>query len=542
MRKCAGRARFAARSLLVGVSLWMVGGVAGGAEGELTLPPTADADVYSVPATPVGKQLTWVLRCINQRAVPDAQGRFTKRFLEQFTLEQVQELLSSLRDRTFKGAEVVLVEPDHNARPDTMTCTVGNEATDRYLSLLLSVDDQTGLIAGMSFAAGLSNSSDSTADIAVWDELRGDAGSLQNGVWFGAYEIILSGEAPGRELRIAEVYAFGTGKRLHLSSLSRVYVLLAVAEKYASEGEGVLTAMVPSVVPGEASSPCSEWVKRAAGGDLRACDALLAWLGRAAVARTLAAWQEQSEYSLPYLSFAEYRWLRGIAAGGVRDRYMMELAADQRAWALDEGGEVARELKTLRDEGRLGVLQMEGEAPWQQPRSLMRLGWLATNRELAYAVSLLRMHEAESDAAGAALSGLWRVAQPMPVARPEGAGVVSEAKLDSANLAAAGAAGPAPLQPRGLTLDAKVWSDSMIFAGAEPGVASLACVVQRHDGRWFTLVMAWNNEEQQLDEPRLYELAERGLDILAREGREVEQKADDGEGAGAGNAAGTPAR
>ncbi len=67
-----------------------------------------------------------------------------------------------------------------------------------------------------------------------------------------------------------------------------------------------------------------------------------------------------------------------------------------------------------------------------------------------------------------------------------------------------------------LALDPAAWPRVGFKGGAEPGVAAQFWLLQRADGRWYTMGMAWNNTQETVDEERLARLARAGIDILAR--------------------------
>jgi len=506
--------------------------------------PPENIDPYAIPLTPVGKQLTWVLQCVNKGAAPDAEGRFTKRFLEQFTVKEVQELLSSLRERAFGGDEVMLVEPDLNARRDAMTCIVGVEATERYLSLLLLVDEETGLIAGLTFAAGLSGQDESDSDMGVWEDLAGEMGSLQSGVWFGAYEILESGVGADRDVRIADSYEFGGGKRLHITSVARVYVLLAAAEKAMAAGGDILATKVVSGGERVTQESVGEALFHAAAGEKLSSDAILTWVGRNVVERTVQRWQEEASASLPFMMFSEYQWLHLKAPPGLLDQYISEVDPSERRAFLESRGAVRTGVDSIAQENRAQVLGLSAGASllWERPKAIQQVGWFSTNRELAYAMAQLYLIESSDGGKKLKLAECWRAPQPPLVHRASEPELATRRPIAAGEAPGAGGVPAVAGSPAGVVpgapevvpplamqpvqaaaeapLDGAIWKDSLMLTGAEPGVATLAYLLHRDDGRWFTLVMTWNNDKGALDEPRLYELARRGLEILAKEGRE----------------------
>ena len=55
---------------------------------------------------------------------------------------------------------------------------------------------------------------------------------------------------------------------------------------------------------------------------------------------------------------------------------------------------------------------------------------------------------------------------------------------------------------------------------------TIRLLLKRHDNRFFTQVVTWNNSQGPLDEPRLYDLAQKGIDILAADEPPAAPKAE----------------
>ncbi|MCX5691466.1 MAG: Cpe/LpqF family protein [Planctomycetota bacterium] len=440
--------------------------------------PPKERDPAAIAATPVGKQLTWVLSCINARAASDAEGRFTPRFLEQFTMTEVKELLSSLRDRAFKGSEVSLIEHEANPRPDALSCVIGNEDAERYLSLLLAVNEDTGKIAGMTFTASLS--ARDAAD-GGWNDLAGDMGQLQTGVWFGAYQINF--EAPGTkdaDVRIREVYEFGNRRRLNVSTASRIYLLNIAASKIADGSFQPSTPLSPT------TSTLAQTLPLIAKGDLDAADLLAQTLTRQTIEDALSQLQEEPDLSLPYLTFAEWTRLKSPDHQAALANYLLDNGTLRRSM-LAPGGEVAQ---------LVAAINIKAPTPWTTPVEIQKVGWFATNKEAAYAVARLALLEQDPKVMASGLSTSWRQPQAAPTPAPNAA--------------------PATTTPRlTLDLDPKIWIDHLLIRGSEPGCQTLLLLLKRHDNHYFTQVVTWNNTAGPLDEPRLYELAQKGIEILA---------------------------
>ncbi|MBS0197254.1 MAG: hypothetical protein JSR77_10895 [Planctomycetes bacterium] len=427
-------------------------------------------DVDAEKNSPVRKQLEWVLKSINNRAAPDAGTNFTPRFLEQFKVEDVQKRLSTLRDEAFKGAEVSLVRHEAEPRPDAMSCIIGNEDEERYLSLILSVDEKTGKIAGMLFAitAGAHQGGG-----AAWDDLNGDLGRVQGGLWFGAYAVNIAHQGTAEaEARVDPVYEFGWRKWLNLSHVSRAWVFGAAAKRVADAkckpGDALPLA-------GNAAATLRDAIAASAKGDADATDALLKFLGRDEVEEYVKGVSERPERTMPYLSQRENSLLKAPVNNAILEKYAKGDEDDRRN-ILAPSGELPK-----------ATASTEDLAAWKQPREIQRVGWFASNREAGYA--LANLHALCTQQGMGDLAEAWRAPNPTLGGKPA------------------------------MEFDPAVWKKTWFLGGSEPGVMSLAWLLERDDGKMYVMVMAWNNVEAPLEEPRLYEMAKKGLEVLSKEGR-----------------------
>jgi hypothetical protein len=422
--------------------------------------------------TPVARQLDWVLRCINDRAVPEPQQRFSPRFLEQHELTEVVDRLRNLRDRVFDGTPVSVVRDEQEPRADAISCIIGNEEAERYLSLILAVDEASGRISVLLLVTASGGERNPTP--SGWNDLAGDFGRRNDGVWFGAYEVAMDQPGtPRADVRIRDIYEFGNPKSLAITTASRVYLLLTIAD-------AAVSGRLPSI------EHLPALVAEVAKGSAPASDTLLAALTRPAVQACLSDLQERPAPNLPFLSRAEAALLKSPIQGDVLQRFMRVDEAERTAM-LAPGGLVSLHRAAFPD--RLQT----------RPVEVQRVGWFATRKEAAYAMARLALLERDAKVIGAGLPAAWRQPQPPPRPLPRPAD-----------------APPAkPVEP--LALDPAVWKDHVLLAGSEPGVYTLLMHLTSHDDRTFALVMTWNHVDAPLEEPRLHELARRGVTILARD-------------------------
>ena len=421
--------------------------------------------------TPVAMQRAWILQCINDRAVPDAANRFTPRFLELRSLPDVVDQLRHLRDRVFDGAPVTLIRDEQEPRADALSCIIGNDDTQRYFALILAVDESSGRISLLSIVPTGGGGQPSNSG---WNDLAGDFGRRNDGVWFGAYEVLMDQPGtPRADVRIRDIYEFGNPKPLAITSASRVYLLLALADAIIARTPPALDhlpSLVASVTRGSAD----------------ASDTLLLALTRPAVETCLSDLQERPGPSLPFLSRAEVALLKSPTQDHVLQRFLRVDRAERTAM-LAPGGLVS--------------LHRAAFPPRRQakPTAVQSVGWFATRKEAAYAMARLALLERHPAVIAAGLPVAWRQPQPPPASPPRPAD-----------------APPAPtIEP--LDFDPAQWKDHVLLAGSEPGIYTLLLHLTSHDDRTFALVMTWNHVDLPLEEPRLHELARRGITILARE-------------------------
>ena len=421
--------------------------------------------------TPVARQLEWVLRCINDRAVSDESSRFSPRFLEQHALPEVVDRLRNLRDRVFDGAPVSVVRDEQEPRADAVSCIIGNEDVERYLALILAVDEATGRISMLLLVAVSGSGRGSTP--SGWNDLAGDFGRRNDGVWFGAYEVAMDQPGtPRADVRIRDIYEFGNQKSLAITTASRVYLLLATAD-----------AAIAGALPAVDQLP--SLVASVAKGSPGACDTLLAALTRPAVETCLSDLQESPSPSLPFLSHAEAALLKSPTQGHVLQRFQRVDRAERTAM-LAPGGLVSLHRVAFSPERQ------------NRPVAVQSVGWFATRKEAAYAMARLALLERDPRVIAANLPAAWRQPQAPPVPLPVPPDALAE-----------------PIPP--LQLDPAAWKDHVLLAGSEPGVHTLLMHLTSHDDRTFALVMTWNDVDRHLDEPRLHELARRGVAILEQD-------------------------
>jgi hypothetical protein len=236
--------------------------------------------------------------------------------------------------------------------------------------------------------------------------------------------------------------------------------------------------------------------------DASAWDHLVAAVGRGPLDAAFASAVVDSRRSLPLLTTRELFTLK-LAASDDGVAAYTEANAAGRAEMLAPGGTIGAAAAAL-DWGLLDE--------WTEPKRVEEVGVFATARELCEAMRLLH--------------GIERPT-PKGVAEAEVAGNSGTPdkpdKPGTPDTAATPGSGPmAPLSEAlrdngaGLDLDPQVWKSAAWTSGFEPGVGAHAWLLERADGRWFTIAVVWNNGSDHINEEQLLELGKKGVALVEK--------------------------
>lgn len=67
----------------------------------------------------------------------------------------------------------------------------------------------------------------------------------------------------------------------------------------------------------------------------------------------------------------------------------------------------------------------------------------------------------------------------------------------------------------GILLDSGIWRSTAFKGGSDPGVLSLAWLLERRDGRTFALAIVLNDQKHDIDQAVAVALAEGAVGLLA---------------------------
>jgi hypothetical protein len=483
-------------------------------------------DPVALPDTRAGKELGWVLDVINGRtALGDPAAKFTKPFLEAYPPDEIRTVLTTMKADAFQGAPVVLVSLDEFVNVDSLSGIIRGEGVRRALSVFISVDETSGLIAGLLFnRAGYSGGGGGGDD--GWESIAGDLGKLRGAVGFAAFELVpakASPDAPNTpitpntpntrnaatatpRLDMVPVHEFGWDKRLNVAGASRVVLALGVARQIAEGKHGWDDPI--TVQESLKSAPGSDTFAMEAGTtltldealyrtmtalDASAWDHVVATVGREPLDAAFASVVVDTRRTLPTLSTREFFALKLAADDATHTRYTEADAAGRLSMLATqpEPGAIAKEAATLN-------WDLLGE--WQTPTRVETVGVFMTADELCKAMRSLRELEMLPGARGEDGEQLPRPMVPL-----------GEALRDNGS---------------GLDLDPDVWKSAAWTSGFEPGAGAHAWLLERADGRWFTLAIVWNAPDRDIDETQLLELGRRGINIVTTFGTEPTARPD----------------
>ena len=222
--------------------------------------------------------------------------------------------------------------------------------------------------------------------------------------------------------------------------------------------------------------------------DNTAADHLLERLGRAKVEAYTNKYNDITSKNTPFLSTREFFNLKLSADEFVREQYAH--AADQEQFAMLSPGGAVHDLP----------LNMDGLREWGDPVAIHDINWFATPRQCCEMMAQLRRMELHEG-----MKPLGEVLRGNP----------------------------------GLGLDVELWPTVIYKGGSEPGVNAGTWMMQRQDGRWFTMSVIWNDRSTSLNNEKFIQVVYKGVDILEREGAaragpgdveppEVDRPQDDG--------------
>ena len=429
-------------------------------------PSAGPVGPITLPATPVGKRLQWVLDAINgagaQLTAADVSGAFAPSFLAQVSIDQLTQALGQV------AAAGPFRVTAYTPTPDGLQAEARLEGAAAGLSVGIAVEPAApNRIVGLLFkpvAAG-----PSAAPVASWSEIDTGLRGLVSEPSMLAAEIT-SG-------RCAPIHALDAGRSLAIGSTFKLYVLgelarqvsagtaawdeqLAIRDKWKSLPSGTMQND-----PAGTQHSLAEFARQMISiSDNTAADHLIHYLGRENVEKNLPAMGLADPSRMtPFMTTRDMFALKATRDAGLAKTYLAANTAGRRA-LLD--GRVAST--------PIAVADLAG---WTAPRQIATLEWFASTTDLCAAMAKLR------DLGGK--RGLGPVLDTLAV------------------------------NP-GLPVDKARWPYVGFKGGSEPGVLQLTWLLRRADDRWFVLAITLDDPASAADHSlAAVGLAQGALNLLA---------------------------
>ncbi len=432
------------------------------------------APVASLPATPAGRQLAWVLARMNAgQSVGAAElaQHFSAAFLKQVPPAQLVAALTQVAAAgplRFAGA----------IGPSSSTALVGrlDGASGTTLKASITVGPAApNLIEGLLFQPY-----SATPKPTSWSEV--DAGlralaahAAMLATYVGQSAPAPSGGAPAVAVN-APVHALQADSTGAIGSAFKLYVLgalgsavargtarwdetLAVRNAWKSLPSGDLRN-APAGRPYTLRYLAQQMI---AASDNTAADHLIHRLGRTAVEAELPAMgMRESRLDTPFLTTREMFALKLSAPPSLRDAYI--------------AGGPAQRTRLLLQIDALPV-SLADASGWTTPRDVSTIEWFASPADLARAM--------------VALQTASRRPAEAPIRQILG-------------------------KNPGIPFDATTWRYVAFKGGSEPGVLSLTWLLTRNDGRSFVLSIVLDDQVKPIDEAAAVTVAEGAVDLLAK--------------------------
>jgi beta-lactamase class A len=415
----------------------------------------------TVPDTPVGAQLRWVLDVVERGgAVTEAEVRdhFDDTFLTAVPAPKIVMIFGQLAAQLppIRITAVDATTPNGlAARADT----AGGK-----LLVTITVVPSGGKIGGLVFRPDVPE----PEVMASLDELGGAVQKLAPQVSFLAAEI--------DQGRCVPIHAIDAEQRLAIGSTFKLYVLAAVADRILAkrlawdrpisivESLKSLPSGTMQEEPAGTKFPVETYAKQMISiSDNTATDHLLHAVGRKAVEAVVEdSGHGEPSRNIPFLSTRELFLMKLDLTEVERERYLAMSPAKRRVY-LD------RTLAGRRPTG-------QGAGDWSVPRQIDSLEWFASGTDLCRIM------------AGLALRGEKEAARPL---------------LDVLSV-----------NP-GLNFDRGPWPFVGFKGGSEPGVMNLTWLLRRDDGRWFVATFGFNDPARALDETKILAVVPSVFKLLA---------------------------
>ena len=412
---------------------------AGGQDKASSASPLPDVTSTSIPNTPAGMQLQWLLGAIADLPIPDAVvgAHFDAGFLKQIGTSGLNAALGEIPGSpTFAGVLVSQGSPGQNPSGLLALVDIG---TTRYEVTLAT--DAAGLIASLLFTRYL-------APPTSWTAVDHDLAQIGPEVSFLSARVTSTGACDA-------IHSVAPTTARPLGSMFKLFVLGAVARRIVSGRsswgqeltvEDALKSL-PSGTLQNSPQGTQITVLQAAMqmisiSDNTAADLLIHLVGRAAVEAQVRAWSDSASRDTPFLTTRELFVLKQVDYPKLARQYLALKPAARSAF-------LARSVDPLTP---------SAAASWTSPRQIDSLEWFASPSDICRA-----------------FVGLQKL-QNNPALAP----------IDTVLSTNDG----------GLSLDANEWPTVWFKGGSEPGLLTLGYLAENAKGQTYVVVAMVSNPAQ----------------------------------------------
>jgi hypothetical protein len=426
-------------------------------------------DAIPIPDTPAGRQLYWLMGQFNGGNSRQIDLHFSKSFQARTKVSQIRSGIIQWRRDEFNDSPADVFKLD-SAADRFISVIVRGRTTDRYSRIQLGVDS-AGIINFLTLTA---LPDFKPGELSEWTKLDSKLGGMSGHASLGVYEITDSGLKP--------VHTYEAGRIMSIGAISSLYIAGALAEEVKAgraswdeklairdEFKSLMGGRL-QLEPPDTEFPLSKYlISMLDEGDTTAFDHLLLRTGRDNVESYMSRFCSDPSRNKPFFATMEYF---RVKLGSDRTLPKKYASADEahRRQLLSPGAEADKSVPSL-----------EAAAHWRLPYELEHIGWFASAEDCC---RLMADVYAKSAAPGMEALAL------------------AESKMNY-----------------GLTFDETKWRFGAFKSGSEPGLISMVWLVQRADGKWFTLSLIANDPKQPVDQSTLNTYAAAAFKLLGQEGK-----------------------
>jgi hypothetical protein len=418
----------------------------------------------TIPDTPAGRQLSWLLTQFNGPLAPHMAPHFTQEFLGRSSEAVIRGAVSQWKRDEFAGgaAEVHQVE---EASLNRIGAVLRGRTTGRFSRIQVATDkwgqiNSMSLTALMNFVPGA---------LSQWSKIDAKLGGLPGSTSLAAWEVKDSGATP--------VHQFRAGEPMSINALAGLYVAGALTELVSAGGAKWDEPMpiadeFKSVMGGrmqleasETEFPLSQYLSlMLAQNDTTAFDHLLLRVERPRVESYMSKWCSVPDRNRPFLATLEYYRIKLGADRTLPGRFAVA-DPDGRRSLLSESGAVDKSVPSL-----------SAAANWRLPFEVNRIGWFASADDCCRVLADLARISAHQ--------GMEPLAQA--------------------------------LRMTGTMEDSTVWRSAAFKSGSEPGIMAMIWLLERNDGRRFVLALIANDPVRPISQSDLNECVVAAASLLGR--------------------------